>query len=496
MTAISKSIVANTVSKAIIGVLNIVVIPFYVHYLGMEAYGLVGFYGLLLVLLNVLDLGFSTTLTRSLSQLSLQPEKARDSRNLARTLELAYWTISIVASSLIFLVAPFFVNKGSSIDPITVHRALGLMSVTLLFQFPVGLYTAGLVGLQRQVEQSVVNAFFWVVRCIGALLLLRYFSTSILAFFSWQALASVVSVVSMGGVFWYFMPRSVEKTRPGIEYVRSIARYATGMSLITILLLFFHHCDKAIISWRLPLIDLGYYTTASQVSGSLFLLYMPINTAYFPVFAQKLALSDRMGLKQAFHRSCQLMSVFILPFACLVTVFAPEVLTVWLHDPQIVERVTPLVRLLVPGATAGALANIPWAVQLAKGRFKEGIAVVLVSIAIIVPALIFLTGIYGIWGGALSWMLMASLLAASLLVVVYRTTLRGEWYRWITVDVGRPLVMSLVAVFGARALWVSSFGTLQTLLGLLSVYLLALVPSALSVPALSVYAKRLINRKI
>jgi hypothetical protein len=155
-----------------------------------------------------------------------------------------------------------------------------------------------------------------------------------------------------------------------------------------------------------------------------------------------------------------------------------------------------LVRLLVPGATAGALANIPWAVQLAKGRFKEGIAVVLVSIAIIVPALIFLTGIYGIWGGALSWMLMASLLAASLLVVVYRTTLRGEWYRWITVDVGRPLVMSLVAVFGARALWVSSFGTLQTLLGLLSVYLLALVPSALSVPALSVYAKRLINRKI
>ena len=49
--------------------------PFYIKLLGIEAYGLVGFYVTLLAALQVLDLGISPTINREMARHSVRPDR-------------------------------------------------------------------------------------------------------------------------------------------------------------------------------------------------------------------------------------------------------------------------------------------------------------------------------------------------------------------------------------------------------------------------------------
>ena len=76
--------------------LQMACVPLYIRFLGVEAYGLIGFYLMLQAILQVLDLGLSPTMNREMARYSVQPEKADEARDLVRTLELGYWLIGLM----------------------------------------------------------------------------------------------------------------------------------------------------------------------------------------------------------------------------------------------------------------------------------------------------------------------------------------------------------------------------------------------------------------
>ena len=111
--------------------------------------------------------------------------------------------------------------------------------------------------------------------------------------------------------------------------LKSVGGFALSVSLMTVLLLIFNYLDKVILSGQLTLIQYGYYSAAWQMASVLYLLYMPIYTAYYPVFTQLHAKNDEDGLQSAFHRASQLMAILIIPTVTVIGVFAPEVLHLW-----------------------------------------------------------------------------------------------------------------------------------------------------------------------
>ena len=79
------SIVANFLGQGWSAVLGFVLLPFYLHLMGAEAFGLIGFYQTLLVTLNVFDFGFSTTINRELACHSAREGRAENRRIDRRT---------------------------------------------------------------------------------------------------------------------------------------------------------------------------------------------------------------------------------------------------------------------------------------------------------------------------------------------------------------------------------------------------------------------------
>ncbi len=58
---------ANSVWTALVG---LAVIPLYLKFLGIEAYGLIGFFATTQALLQILDLGLAPTITREVARCS------------------------------------------------------------------------------------------------------------------------------------------------------------------------------------------------------------------------------------------------------------------------------------------------------------------------------------------------------------------------------------------------------------------------------------------
>src|SRR5204862_2105772 len=85
---------------------QIACVPLYLRFLGIEAYGLVGFYLMLQAILQVLDFGLSPTMNREMARYSVQPEKAAEVRDLVRTLEACYWLIGIAIGAVMLATAP------------------------------------------------------------------------------------------------------------------------------------------------------------------------------------------------------------------------------------------------------------------------------------------------------------------------------------------------------------------------------------------------------
>ena len=155
MSIIRKNIIANFIGYGWAGGMNLLFVPLYLHFLGVEAYGLIGIFALLQSMVSLLDFGLSATVNRELAQLSAAEDGERDMGDLLSTLEIVYWMVAVCIGALLALIAPLITRywiHPVSISPSNVTRALMLMGGSMALQWPVSFYSGAMMGLQKQVR--------------------------------------------------------------------------------------------------------------------------------------------------------------------------------------------------------------------------------------------------------------------------------------------------------------------------------------------------------
>ncbi len=84
---------------------SLLAVPFYLKYLGIDAYGLIGFFTALQALFSLLDLGLASTINREVA-LSVNSEGRTEIRNLLHTLVVVYGVLAISIGVLVASSAP------------------------------------------------------------------------------------------------------------------------------------------------------------------------------------------------------------------------------------------------------------------------------------------------------------------------------------------------------------------------------------------------------
>lgn len=447
MSRLKRNLIANFAGKGWAALMGIAFIPLYIKFMGIESYGLVGFFTTLQAVFLLLDLGLTTTLNRELARYSALPEKSQDMRDLVRTLEIIYWGLAFCIGAVVLALSPFIARvwvKADTLSVEVVQQSIMLMGLVMAFQWPLGFYSGGLLGLQRQVLFNILNAIWYTFRFAGGVLVLWLVSPTVLTFFRWQIVVSAVSTGLMAMALWRSLPASHERAQFRISIWRSIWRFAAGMSGISVTVLLLTQLDKIILSKMLSLELFGYYTLAWTVANGLATLTSSVFTTMFPGFSQRVAVGDIEGLKQLYHRSCQLMSVLILPTAILVALFAQEILVVWTRNPVTVANTHILVSLLIIGSALNGLMNLPYALQLAQGWTSLAFYTNVISVIVLIPVLVVAISHYGAIGAAVVWVLLNSGYVIISIQIMHRRLLKGEQWRWYFEDTGLPLLAVLI----------------------------------------------------
>jgi O-antigen/teichoic acid export membrane protein len=492
VSQVKLNIIANFAGKAWTAIINLAFIPLYINFLGIEAYGLIGFFATLQAVFGLLDLGLSSTLNRELARYSAQSGQEQKMRDLVRTLETIYWGMAILISLTVILLAPFIAEywiKAENLSVETVQQSVILLGIAIAFQWPLGFYSGGLMGLQRQVLYNLLKSGFVTLGGVGAVLILWLVSPTIEAFFTWQVVISLFSTALIALALWHSLPKGKRTAHFDKQLLHSIWRFAAGMTAIAVITLFLTQLDKILLSTLLPLKMFGYYTLASVAAMALSMFIGPIFMALFPKFSQLVALKDNKGLTALYHRSCQLMSVLLLPATLVLAMFSYEVMLLWTGDPITAKNTHWLVSLLVIGNALNGLMNLPYGLQLAYGWTKLAFYANVVAVLLLVPMLIVMVNYYGAIGAAIVWVTLNTGYVLISLQIMHSRLLKGEQWRWYCEDVGLPLIAALATAGLGRWLLPADMTPLTTVVYLFGVSLATLTVTAMVTPTVRMWLK-------
>jgi len=495
VSLIKRNIIANFGGKAWQALMSLAFVPLYIKFMGIESYGLVGIFASLLALFGLLDMGLSTTLNRELARYSVLPDKARDMRNLVRTLELPYWgmafAIGIAVVGLSGPIAYYWVN-ADNLSPATVKQALMIMGGVVAFRWPISLYSGGLMGLQKQVLLNGINVFAATLRGVGAVLVLWLISPTIQAFFVWQIFASMVHTTLTAGFLWRGLPKSGQRSHFQKVLLLRIWRFAAGMTGISVTVIILTQTDKIVLSKILPLEMFGYYTLATVVANALYYFVGPVFSALFPRFSQLVSVNDQAGLKDLYHKSCQFISVMILPAAIVVSFFSSEILLLWTGDPVTVSNTHRIVSILIIGTALNGLMNLPYGLQLAHAWTKLTLYTNIIASIVLVPMIYFLAIRYGLVGAASAWVILNTGYVLICIQIMHSRLLKGEKWRWYFNDVAVPLLSALILATFWRLLIPSEMSKVAMLICLACISATTLLASAFATSV----TRQWVNKKL
>jgi len=454
--------------------MSLAFIPLYIKFLGIEAYGLIGFFVTLLGLFGVLDLGLSSTINRELARYSARQGDHQTMRDIVRTLEIIYLAIAVLIGVIVLSLSNFISHKWINAENLsieTVERSVVLLGVAIAFQWPLSFYTSGLTGLQRQVASNVLTCGLATIRGLGAALILWRVSPTIEAFFVWQIFVSLLGTSAMALTLWRSLPAGCRRSRFDFRLLYSVRRFAAGVMGASVTWVILSQLDKVLLSALLPLKIFGYYMLAVMASSVLGYLFGPVYTALFPRFSQLVELNDKEGLIRIYHRACQLTSIIILPVASTLAVFSYEIMSLWTGDSVIAGNTHILVTLLVIGTALHGLTHLPYALQLAYGWSSLCFYFNVVAALLLIPLLFFMVHYYQAIGAAIVWVTLNAGYVFFDIMIMHRRLLKGQQWKWYLEDVGRPL--SAILVVSGFAYWLfpresSAIVTVVYLAGVLS----------------------------
>jgi len=450
--SLKNNVVANYLGQGWTGLIGIAFIPLYIKYLGIEAYGLIGIFALLQAWLSLLDLGMTPTLNREMARFTAGSHTSQSIHDLLRSLEIITFCIAALIGLLMWAASDWLAAGWLRADKLPleeVAKAIAVMGGVLGFRFVEGIYRGAILGLQRQVLYNVLNAALSTVRAVGAVAVLAWISPTIEAFFIWQGLMSIASLVILGFTAHRRLPEATQPVRFSLPALMGIRHFAGGMMATTFLSILLTQVDKVILSKMLTLEAFGYYTLAATVATSIGMLIAPISQAFYPRFTELVANGSQQELIQNYHRSAQLVTVLAAPVALMIIFFGEKLLLLWTGNVALSEEVAPILAILAAGTLLNGLMHIPYMLQLAHGWSGFAARVNLVAVVALVPAIIWVTPRYGSIGAAWVWVLLNVGYVVFGMHFMYKHLLSGEKWTWYWIDITRPILATLLVAWGA-----------------------------------------------
>jgi O-antigen/teichoic acid export membrane protein len=478
-----RNLFANYFGQVWTALMGFLFVPIYVHQLGVEAYGVIGMFGALIAWLALLDAGLKPALGREMARFTGGGCNPDSAWNLLRSVEVLCFIVGVLIAGAALASANWmavFWVKADKLSPRAISDAVSFMGAIAALRFIEGVYSSCLAGLQRHVSMNIVSVVLATVRSVGAMAVLAWVETSLTAFFVWQLVVSLTTVLVYGRLTYRALPAPSASPRFSLVALKNSWHFAGGMLMITFLALLLTQVDKVLLSTLIPLEDFGRYTLASVAAGAIFTLISPISVTFQPRLTQLHAAGQEREFTATFHRGAQLVVVLGGSVAAIVIFHSEALLRIWLRDNELARQASNLLSLLLAGNFMNGLCHMPYQAQLAHGITRFSLLVNALAAIVLVPSIFIVVPLYGAIGAAAIWAALNFFYLVVITVFVFRFLLRSERKAWAVGDVLLPLAPSIFVAAAGRWLLPEDLGVFVTMASLALLTVLAGAASLLA----------------
>ena len=453
--SLKKNVLANYLGQGWTALMGLAFVPVYINYLGVEAWGLVGLMTMLQAMLTVLDMGLTPTLSREMARFQAGAHSAQSIRDLLRSLEVIFGAVAVVITGVVWFVAPWLATNwlsATQMPAATVAQAIGMMGLVVAVRMAEQVYLGAIQGLQRQVWLNGVQTSIATLRWGGAVGVLALVTPSIEAFFLWQGIVSMLSLLILVCQTYRWLPSAKRAARFDLDALMRVRHFAGGMAATTLLAVLLTQMDKLLLSKLVSLEEFGYYTLAASAAGALYFLITPVATAVLPRMTELVAKSEQQMLIDTYHWGSQWLATLLIPAALVMSVFAEPLLLVWTGNASLARQSAPLLALLALGTLCNGFMYVPYMTQLAHGWTSFSVRVNIVAVCCIVPAILWAVPRFGAIGAAWAWLGLNASYVLIGMHFMHRRLLPSEKWRWYGSAVFKPLAVGLFATMVLRQL--------------------------------------------
>jgi O-antigen/teichoic acid export membrane protein len=447
---LKRNILANYASQLYVTAAGIIMVPMYIQYMGAEAYGLVGFFAMLQVWFNLLDMGLTPTMARESARYHGGACTALEYRRLARALEGVFCAVALLGGIFLYALAEPMATgwlKAAQLPTQEITQALQLIALIVALRWMSGLYRGVITGAERLVWLSGFNSLVATGRFVLVLPVLIFVSAAPKAFFIFQLGVAVFELLGLTWMAYRLLPAIPKGQRihwkwaplkPVLKFSLSIAFTSSVWVLVT-------QTDKLVLSKILPLADYGYFTVPVLVASGIMMVTGPVSSAIMPRMTRLQAEGKHNELIAVYRQATQLVTVLATPVALVLVFFAPQVLWAWTGGAVLVEKAAPVLSLYAIGYAFLAVSAFPYYLQYAKGNLRLHLIGNALFVLFLIPSVIWAATHHGMSGAGWAWLIANATYFFVWTPLVHRKFAPGLHMNWLLSDILRPIIFPLSA---------------------------------------------------
>lgn len=465
MPSLKKNIIFNYIGQFYNAFIGILILPLYLQELGGEAFGLIGFFTLLLAWMQLIDLGLTPTLGREVARLKVDPKNNHELRTVVRSLEIVFMFIAALATSIIFLSRNWVALDWltiSELDTEIVALSIGLMAFMVGFRWLSSLYLSGIHAYEEQVWINIVGICIATFRFPGALVVILLSEGNLLLFFAYQLMIASIECLMYAVKLRKIMPLTDEKVRFSTSSLKRIAPFAISIGYTAGIWVLVTQLDKLLLSKILPLSEYGFFTLIATLAGGVLLLSGPLGKAVLPRMTSLIAQGDEPKMLEVYLKGTSIVSSVVSPIVLVIAFFPQKVVYVWTGNTDAAEWVAPILPLYILGYGLLTVGAFQYYLQYAYGKLKLHVIFNTVSASISIPLIFYSAYNYGPIGVAWVWFAFRSLSLLFWGPYIHHKFAPGIHLEWLFKKVLPPILitLSLLLLFENGVDFQTSYGRL------------------------------------
>lgn len=439
-------------------VLALLTVPYVVHRLGVDRYGVFALVAMVLGYFNLFDLGLGRATTKYVAEMIGRGEHGKIP-GIVHTSVVFVFLLGCVAAVIIVLLTPVLVDRVLNIP------SYMMAEVKLVFYMTA---PSVVIFLLNSSLRGVLEAYqrFGLINAINIPSNVLNYVIPVAVLFFGGGLPLIVFALIVKNFFFMLitlfysmrqLPHSDEGRFVDFSNASMLVNFGKWTFFENVISIITNYSDRLLIGMFLTVSALTYYTLPLGLAMKLSLIPASITPVLFPAFSALDSL-DRGKLQALFLKSFKYIVIIMGAIVGMIVLFSSEFLVLWLGEDF--GKSAPVLQLLSIAFFIGALTGHCNALLHGVGRPRITTFILLFIVPVYLVVIFFLVKYMGIVGAAVAWLLKSVSILSLQLLYCRRAKLLdpAELYRNGTVRFALALV-----ILTAGGLAIKSYISFSTL---------------------------------